>query len=170
MKRSFITLMTLVATGAVFAAEGLKPETKPPVGPVQVTVTCDKLHYSHGEPGVNYIMAPTGRLKATLTATNSSNQAQTLAFRSGQKFDFIIRNADGKEVKRWSTSKMFTQALAEESLAAGRGMSFSENLSLGEAGKPLPEGGYVLEAILVCQPPLSARVPFKIVPTPLRVR
>jgi len=135
---------------------------------LQVTVKCDKKEYMHGEPGVVYIITPTGRLKATLTVANASTKAHTLEFRSGQQYDFVIRDTKGKELKRWSAGRAFTDALQEKVVAPGETLNFTDGLSLGEVGKPLPEGDYILEGILTCHPPTSATTKFKIIPTPAR--
>lgn len=138
-------------------------------GSIQVNVKLDRAEYMHGEPGVTYVMAPTGRLTATLTVKNVSTAEQKLTFSSGQKYDFVIRNAKGGEIKRWSADMMFTQALEDLSMAPGKEQTYKEVMDLGEAGKPLPLGGYTLEGIFTCSTPLtSAPVPFKIIPTPVK--
>lgn len=139
------------------------------VGPIQVTVKLDRAEYIHGKPGVTYVMAPTGRLTATLTVKNVSPAEQKLTFSSGQKYDFVIRDARGGEIKRWSGDMMFTQALEDLTMAAGQEHTYKEVMNLGKPGKPLPLGGYTLEGILTCSTPLtSAPVPFKIIPTPAK--
>lgn len=138
-------------------------------GPIEVTVTLDQAEYMHGQPGVNYVMAPTGKLTATLTVKNVTSAEQKLSFSSGQKYDFVIRDAKGGEIKRWSTGMMFTQALVDLAMAPGKVQIFKEDMNLGEPGKPLPLGDYTLEGILTCRPRLTtAVVPFKIIPTPAK--
>ena len=166
--KQFILVCCVLSLGAIGFAEDEKKEVaKPPAGPIQVTVKCDKKEYMHGEPGVVYIMAPTGRLKATLTAKNTSDKEQTLEF-GGQKYDFVIRDAKGNEVMRWSNGKAFIMILESVSLAAGKELSYSEQIPLGGVGKPLPEGSYTLEAVLTCDPTISTTIPFKIIPTPAK--
>ena len=168
MKRLFTLVALVAAVCSGVAQAGKKGETQPAAGPIQVSVKCDRAEYMHGEPGVTYIIAPTGQLKATLTVTNRSDKMQKLVFPSSQKYDFVIRDAQDKEVKRWSAGMNFLMAIQEESLAAGKEWIFTQDLKLGDVGKPLALGSYVLEAVLTCQAPLSARVPFKIVATPVR--
>jgi hypothetical protein len=150
------------------AADADNKEEPAPAGPITVAVKLDRREYMHGEPGVSYVMAPTGKLKATLIARNVTDKAITVEFRSSQQYDFIIRDAKGKELIRWSTDKGFMAVIQEVELAAAEQWSFEEELPLGGVGKPLPEGEYVLEAVLTCHPPLTATAKFKIVPTPAR--
>jgi|APGre2960657404_1045060.scaffolds.fasta_scaffold14556_2 hypothetical protein len=163
------TLFTLTVFAAMLLQSiGFAAEDKV-AGPIQVTVKLDRAEYMHGEPGVTYVMAPTGRLTATLTVKNVSPAEQKLTFSSGQKYDFVIRDAKGGEIKRWSADMMFTQAFADLTMAAGQEHTYKEVINLGEPGKPLLLGGYTLEGIFTCSTPLiSAAVPFKIIPTPAK--
>ena len=145
-------------------------EDAPPAGPIQVTVKSDKQEYTHGEPGVVYVMPPTGKLKATLTVKNVSGKVQKLEFRSGQKYDFVIRDAKGKELVRWSKDKGFIASIEEIELEPGNQLTYNDEVLLGDIAKPLPEGDYTLEGILTSHPSISARVAFKIVPTPAKAR
>lgn len=163
------TFSTLVVSAVMLLhAIGFAADEKA-AGPIEITVTLDQAEYMHGQPGVNYVMAPTGKLTATLTVKNVSPAEQKLTFSSGQKYDFVIRDARGGEIKRWSGDMMFTQALEDLTMAAGQEHTYKEVMNLGKPGKPLPLGGYTLEGILTCSTPLtSAPVPFKIIPTPAK--
>ncbi len=163
---AIVAILAVVQTGC--AADADPKGESVAEGPTVVTVKCDKKEYLHGEPGVVYIMAPTGRMKATLTAKNATDKAQTLEFRSGQKYDFIIRNAKGAELVRWSADKAFMAMIQETEIAAGEQLEFEETIPLGGVGKPLPEGEYILEGVLTSHPPISAKTKFKIVPTPAK--
>ncbi|WP_159105288.1 BsuPI-related putative proteinase inhibitor [Shewanella marina] len=55
----------------------------------------------------------------TLTATNASVEDINLIFRSGKRGDIALFNSQGQQIWRWSTGKMFTQALAEVELNVG---------------------------------------------------
>lgn len=59
-----------------------------------------------------------------LHATNTSDAPVVLEFASGQRFDFIVRDAGGSEVWRWSEDRMFTQALGQESIPPGETVTF----------------------------------------------
>jgi hypothetical protein len=59
-----------------------------------------------------------------LHATNPTSQAVSLQFSSGQRYDFMVLDGQGREVWRWSADKMFTQALGTEVLAPGQGLQY----------------------------------------------
>jgi hypothetical protein len=52
---------------------------------------------------------------------NHSQQPVTLQFRDSQRYDFLIRNAQGQEVWHWSANQMFAQLLGQEILAPNGG-------------------------------------------------
>jgi hypothetical protein len=168
MKTFCILAISILITQTGCAADADKKDDPAPAGPIVVTVSCDKKEYMHGEPGVVYVMAPTGKLKAKLTVKNVGDVGQTLEFRSGQQYDFIIRDAKGKELVRWSAEMGFMAVIQEIELPAGEKMEFEEELLLGAVGKPLPEGDYILEGVLTSHPPISVKIKFKIVPTPAK--
>jgi len=167
---------------ATTAAPATTPN--PPAHPIQVTVACDKTEYMHGQPGVQYVMAPTGTLKATLVIKNTTTSLHLLTFNTSQKYDFVIRDAQGKEVKRWSADRMFAQIVTTTAIKPGEELSFAADLPLGDSGKPLPAGSYTLEGLATytadagdpSSPPLPAnmdartspKVAFKIIPTPAK--
>jgi hypothetical protein len=137
----------------------------PVVEPIQVTLSCDRTDYMHGEPGVRYLIAPTGAMRTSLAVKNTGAVSVTLEFPSAQQFDFVIRDAKGAEVKRWSEDRMFAQLRQEMTLKPGEQRTFGETVSLGGVGRPLPVGGYTLEGILTTRPPRTATASFRIVPT-----
>ena len=53
-----------------------------------------------------------------LQLTNTGPTAIGLDYRSGQSFDFVVRQGQ-REVWRWSSGQMFSQALRNERLDAG---------------------------------------------------
>ena len=56
--------------------------------------------------------------------TNNSSKAIELRFPSGQTHDFVVVDAAGREVWRWSDERMFTQALRNTVLDAGETKSY----------------------------------------------
>jgi hypothetical protein len=146
---------------------------KTPTYPIQVTASCDK-------PA--YVVTPTSTLKATLVIKNNTSSTHILTFNTAQKYDFVIRDSQGKEVLRWSSDKLFAQVITDVSIKAGEELKFAADLPLGEPSKPLPEGSYTLEGTATYttdsgQPDPAAlpanvdnrtspRVAFKIIPMP----
>ncbi|MGH7483032.1 MAG: BsuPI-related putative proteinase inhibitor [Longimicrobiales bacterium] len=77
----------------------------------------------------------------TLSVTNASGSAVELDFRSGQRYDFVVRTMAGAEVWRWSEGRMFTQALGRETLAPGETLTYSATWHAGDrAGAFMAEG------------------------------
>ncbi len=152
--------------------------------PIQATASCDKTEYLHGQPGVTYSVAPTGTLKATLVLKNNTSSLHVLTYDTSQKFDFVIRDARGQEVKRWSANRMFAQIVTTVAIKGGEELHFTADLPLGEPGSPLPEGSYTLEGIATysldsgnqdstalpanVDGRTSPKEPFKIIPTPAK--
>ncbi|MGH7458038.1 MAG: BsuPI-related putative proteinase inhibitor [Longimicrobiaceae bacterium] len=63
------------------------------------------------------------RVDLTLLITNVSEQPVELTFRSGQSFDFEVSRG-GREVWRWSAERVFTQAIRQETVAAGETLRY----------------------------------------------
>ena len=102
-----------------------------------------------------------GRVVAfSLTARNSSNEAQTLLFNSGQSFEITATPLNSKTkgpLWRWSNDKMFTQAVRRDTLRPGESKTWTA-IWQGEdnAGNPAPRGPYLLEATILANGGLKA--------------
>jgi hypothetical protein len=73
-------------------------------------LTASKAVYAEGEP-----------VELTLQVVNRGPRPVTLQFRDSQRYDFLIRNAQGQEVWRWSANQMFAQMLGQETLSPDGG-------------------------------------------------
>ncbi len=60
-----------------------------------------------------------------LHVTNASEDTVRLEFRSGQRYDFVVKDGSGREVWRWSEGRMFTQALGREVLEPGATLTYT---------------------------------------------
>lgn len=78
------------------------------------------------------------------TLDNHTGEDVTFDFTSGQRFDFSLTNEAGEQVFLFSSVSMFTQALGEETVAAGEYLSY--DLEVPELD--LEAGTYTLEAWL----------------------
>lgn len=58
-------------------------------------------------------------VRLILYVTNNGDEPVDLTFRTSQRFDFVIRDADGVEVWRWSDDMAFLQAISHATLAPG---------------------------------------------------
>ena len=77
--------------------------------------------------------------------TNSSNKRVELRFPSGQTHDVVVLDPQGREVWRWSTGRMFTQAMQNKVLAA------SDTLTFTETWRPEHAGTYTAVASLLSE-------------------
>src|SRR5262245_50761721 len=68
-------------------------------------LTASKVVYAEGEP-----------VELTLQMVNRGPRPVTLQFRDSQRYDFLIQNAQGQEVWRWSPNQMFAHLLGQETL------------------------------------------------------
>ena len=83
----------------------------------------------------------------TLDLEIRGRQAVTLRFSSGKDGDVALGQG-GREVYRWSTNRLFSQALRELSLEAGSSRSFT----LEERALGVPAGDYELVAEMTADP------------------
>ena len=81
----------------------------------------------------------------TLHVTNSSPKRVELRFPSGQTHDVVVLDTQGREVWRWSTGRMFTQAMQNKVLSA------SDTLTFTETWHPEHGGAYTAVASLLSE-------------------
>ena len=71
-----------------------------------------------------------------LQVTNIADHAVEVNFPNGQTHEFVVLDTLGREVWRWSTGRMFTQALQNREVDADETLSFRERWdSRGHHGK-----------------------------------
>lgn len=97
-------------------------------------------------------------VRLRLDLTNATDEALVLEFGTAQRYDFVISNAAGAEVWRWSSQRGFAQALTSDTLAPGAARSYEE------AWPALAEPGvYVAEARLTSlSHPVDLRTEFEL--------
>ena len=84
-----------------------------------------------------------GALQFSLEVTNVGKKNVELTFPDGQTHDFAVLDSVGREVYRWSTTRMFTQSVQNRTIEDG------ETLRIAERATPsLPHGSYVAVATL----------------------
>jgi hypothetical protein len=64
-------------------------------------------------------------VRLTLQVTNATAGPVTLAFVSGQSYDFAVLR-EGETLWQWSANKRWSQALRDETLAAGETRTYTE--------------------------------------------
>ncbi len=108
--------------------------------PGEVTVELELIDTEAGELRAFASSVP---IRLRITLRNPTGHEVELGFSSGRTHDAVVLSSDGSELWRWSTGRMFSQALSELQLAAGSETSFElvcDPSAQGEA--PLPAGRY----------------------------
>jgi Intracellular proteinase inhibitor len=83
-------------------------------------------------------------LELTLELVNRSPRSVTLEFRTAQRYDLLIRNAQGQEVWRWGADQVFAQMLGQETLPPEGG----KLTYYVAASAPLPPGSYTITGVV----------------------
>ena len=94
----------------------------------------------------------------TLHVTNIADHSLEITFPSGQTHDFVVMDSVGREVWRWSTGRMFTQAIRNKLLGARETITYEEKWD-GD----LKPGHYTALAVLESRNhPVRERIDFAI--------
>jgi hypothetical protein len=89
----------------------------------------------------------------TVTYTNTSIEAISTYFPSGQKYDILIKDKDKNDIWRWSYGKMFIMSIQPFSLAPGKSVSFNYSWHQKDNdGKPVPAGKYYIAGDITISP------------------
>lgn len=91
-----------------------------------------------------------------MTLRNTTKDKLTLSFPSGQIYDLVIRDADGKQVYQWSADKAFVAVLHEETVRGESNWAISVPLGrtspwFDPSAVPWPDGKYTAEAWLTAE-------------------
>ncbi len=110
------------------------------------------------ETGVtSHVMVDTTRgvVRFAIEVANDSRKRVELNFADGLTHDFIVLDANGREVWRWSAGRMFTQGMQNRLLEAHDAVVYAEQW------KPETKGRYTLVAQLHSENyPVRQRVEF----------
>ncbi len=95
-------------------------------------------------------------VELALQVTNLAPHTVEVNFPSGQTHEFVIVDSTGAEVWRWSTGRMFTQALQNREVDANQTLSFRERWDArGQHGKY-----FALATLKSSNHPVEERVEF----------
>lgn len=128
----------LMAAAVVFFACG--PRSPSPLASAKPRTSASKT----GKGVVSHVMVDTARgtVRFAIEVNNDSRKRVELNFPSGRTHEFIVLDANGKQVWRWSEGRMFTQAMQNRLLDANDSVVYSERWS------PPAPGRYTLVAQL----------------------
>jgi hypothetical protein len=90
------------------------------------------------------IIAPWPTMHARLVVRNQTDTPVEFTYPTSQRFDFIVRDAQGKEVLRWSDGKAFAMVVGRETLVRGWRSYPADIVLRTRDGKLLPSGSYTL--------------------------
>ena len=102
-------------------------------------------------------------LEAGLVVFNFGEHPVTFHFTSSQRFDFVIRNSDGKEMYRWSDGRGFLTVMGSETLNNDM-LKYNVRIPLDLGNlEHYPDGLYTLEGILTSyDKPMKGTVTFQV--------
>lgn len=132
LKNLLIILFILIFIGSSVYAADADPENSDLKLEVELS---DLIVKSDEELGVD------------IELSNSSGEDAVLNFSSGQTYEIYIKNWQKEVIYTWSADKMFTQALQEMTIEAGKSKSFQENIDVHQ----FRAGLYFLEVEIKAQ-------------------
>jgi hypothetical protein len=111
-----------------------------------IEVSLDRpLYYNNLMPP---IINPWPTARARLVVRNGTDLPVEFSFSTSQRFDFIVRDARGQEVLRWSDGRAFLQVMGQETLRNESRTYAADILLQDRKGKPLAAGFYSLVGYL----------------------
>jgi hypothetical protein len=114
-----------------------------------VEVSLDRpVYYNNLMPPV---VNPWPTARATLVVRNTTAFPVEFTFPTSQRFDLIVRDAQGREVLRWSDGRAFLQVLGQEILQNESRRYAADIVLQSREGKTLPAGSYSLTGYLTTQ-------------------
>ena len=118
----------LLCSAAIVFACGPRPHRQPSAA-AQKKVESSAPAAMSLSPSLDVKVGPTVDL--ALRISNGSDKRIELTFASGQTHDFVILDATGTEVWRWSADRMFTQAMQNKLVGARDAITYSEQWEHG---------------------------------------
>jgi hypothetical protein len=99
-----------------------------------------------------------GRVQFQLDVRNNTTRMMELRFPTGKTHDFVVEDASGKEVWRWSKSRMFTQGVQNKLVKGKEAAVFAEQWDAGDL-----KGKFTATATLPSDNhPIEERVEFEL--------
>jgi hypothetical protein len=149
---SRITVPLLAAAVLIFACG---PRSQPSAVAARPAVSADSTVFADV-----LVHAPAGArdVRFTLAVANGTSKRVELTFPSGQTHDFVVLDATGREVWRWSDGRLFTQLMQNRLLEARDVVTYEQRWPA-----PPSAGRYTLVAVLRSDShPVEKRVEFSV--------
>ena len=101
--------------------------------------TTNKAEYGRGES-----------ILLRLCLGNEDEEPITLTFASSQIYDFWVQDSGGKEVWRWSASRVFLAVITHVAIMPGATVEYADSwVQLNNGGAAVPPGAYTIHAGIV---------------------
>lgn len=81
------------------------------------------------------VTAKDGVVEFALAVENAGNKTVELHFPNGQTYDFVVRDAAGRDVWQWADGRLFTQAHRTEVIAGGDTLRVEEQWTAPAPGR-----------------------------------
>jgi hypothetical protein len=121
-----------------------------PIASYGVQVSMDlPIYYNNLMP--SFVNNPWPTARVLLAVRNNTEMPVSFTFPTSQRFDFIVRDALGNEVLRWSDARAFLQVIGHETLVNGSRHYPVEITLKSRKGEILPPGFYTLTGHLTLQ-------------------
>lgn len=145
-----LTRIILPLVGAAVLVFACGPRTTSPL-------TEARLARGAGKGVISHVMVDTARgtVRFAIEIANDSRKRVELTFPDGRTHDFVVLDAGGRQVWRWSEGRIFTQSMRNRLVEANDVVVYDERWS------PPSPGRYTLVAQLHSENyPLQQRVDF----------
>ncbi len=100
-----------------------------------VLITPDKAVYAPGDP-----------ITLTFQVVNGTKRPVTLTFRTAQRFDFVVRDREGREVWRWAAGRISAHVLGSETVFPSGMLAYTATVE-----KKLSPGVYTVTGLVTAQ-------------------
>ncbi|MGD8939877.1 MAG: BsuPI-related putative proteinase inhibitor [Gammaproteobacteria bacterium] len=126
-------------------------------------------------PGTFPDRNPPTSVDVSITITNQTIDTLRYDFPTSQRFDIVLRDVNGRVVKKWSDGQIFLQVTGTQTIPPGESYTTGGSLILADIGVPaIPEGRYTLAIMLTSIDPEDATsAPGAMAPTlltPLQIK
>jgi len=141
-------IVPVIATAVLVFACGPRPQS---------SVSGARPSASAGNGVTSHVMVDTarGNVRFAIEVSNDSRKRVELNFPDGRTHDFVVLDVRGKEVWRWSSGRIFTQAMQNRLLDSHDAIVYAERWT------PPAPGRYTLVAQLNSENyPVQQRVEF----------
>ena len=158
MQTRYIPLL-LAAAGLAFACGPRSRVTKPEQPQARKVAAKASLFSSKPAIGASFdVNRQQDRVRFALLVTNDGGKRVELTFPNGKTHDFVVLDAAGREVWRWSEGRMFTQPLQNKLLGSRDRVTYEEQWTPGAV-----HGTFTAVAILHSENyPIEQRTTFTI--------